>query len=56
MDLSRISRRQFLYGSAVVAGSVALASCSPSGGDNGGGAGGGTESGGSKQGGLYYVI
>jgi peptide/nickel transport system substrate-binding protein len=42
MDLSHISRRQFLYGSAVVAGSVALAACSPSGGDNGG-AGGATE-------------
>ena len=46
MDLSHISRRQFLYGSAVLAGSVALASCSPSGGDNSGG--GGTETGGSS--------
>ena len=27
MELSRISRRHFLYGSAVLAGSVALASC-----------------------------
>ena len=47
MDLSHISRRQFLYGSAVVAGSVALASCSPSGGGNDAGGGRWTESGGS---------
>ena len=38
MELGRISRRQFLYGSAVLAGSVALAACSPSGGANSGGA------------------
>ena len=32
MELGRISRRQFLYGSAVLAGSVALASCTGGGG------------------------
>ena len=40
MELGRISRRHFLYGSAVLAGSVALASCTSGGGgetNNGGG-------------------
>src|SRR6478752_10875372 len=48
MNLSRISRRQFLYGSAVLAGSVALAACTPSGG--GTQSGGGTESSGGSAG------
>lgn len=46
MELGSISRRSFLYGSAVVAGSVALAACTPSGSNSPGG-GGGEQSGGS---------
>ena len=50
MELGRISRRQFLYGSAVLAGSVALAACSGGqGGDNVGSKGGGSQAVGSSK-------
>jgi peptide/nickel transport system substrate-binding protein len=50
MELGRISRRQFLYGSAVLAGSVALAACTGGqGGDNVGSKGGGSQAVGSSR-------
>jgi peptide/nickel transport system substrate-binding protein len=49
MELGRISRRKFLYGSAVLAGSVALAACTGGqGGNKGGGGGGGSKAVGSS--------